>query len=607
MSYPIERYLNIRMAYAPSIRADGQALAFLTNIVGMPQVWQVPLDPDAPYPLWPEQRTFGADRVQGAWFSPASGDRRLIFARDTGGNENAQLFLLDPDGVERNLTAGHEAAMHIFGAWVPDGSGIVFAANRREPGLFDLYVQRLDGAARLVWENDAPGYLRSMDLAPDGSRVAFARMASSFSADLLEVELESGVARRLAPAAPPARYAFPQYAGDGESLFLLTDQDADFVYLAQLQLDTGELTALDAPDWDCEYLALSPDRRRLAYCVNEGGTSRLVLRDADTGGFRHAPLRHAPGVVGFLDEVLAFAPDSSGLAFSQTSATRAPDIYYWDFARDKVRARTRSSHAGIPGPSFVAPELVRYPSFDGRDIPAWFYRPEATSDDMPVVVMVHGGPESQYRPYFNFLAEYFVHYGYAVLAPNVRGSTGYGKEYSHLDDVEKRMDSVEDLAYAARWLKTQPGIDGDRLAVYGGSYGGFMVLATLTAHPDLWAAGVNIVGISNLATFLENTSDYRRAHRAAEYGSLARDRDFLERIAPVNHLNKVRAPLMVIHGANDPRVPLSEAEQLVQALRAREVPVEFLVFDDEGHGLVKLKNKLVAFPRVVEFLAEHMG
>lgn len=223
------------------------------------------------------------------------------------------------------------------------------------------------------------------------------------------------------------------------------------------------------------------------------------------------------------------------------------------------------------------------------------------------MVLVHGGPEGQTTAYFHFLIQFLVNNGYAVLAPNVRGSTGYGKAYSHLDDVEKRMDSVADLAQAAQWLRQQPEIDGERLVVYGGSYGGFMVLSALTTYPDLWAAGVCLVGISNFVTFLENTSGYRRAHREAEYGSLERDREFLERIAPINHIDKLTAPLMVIHGANDPRVPLSEAEQMVAALRARGVPVEFLVFDDEGHGLVKLKNKLVAYPAVIAFLEKYVG
>jgi dipeptidyl aminopeptidase/acylaminoacyl peptidase len=240
-------------------------------------------------------------------------------------------------------------------------------------------------------------------------------------------------------------------------------------------------------------------------------------------------------------------------------------------------------------------------------IPAWFFRPQETDGrSAPVIVVVHGGPESQFRPVFNVLIQFFINHGYAVLAPNVRGSTGYGKAYSHLDDVEKRMDSVADLAYAAAWLKDQPDIDGDRLAVYGGSYGGFMVLSSLTTYPDLWAAGVDIVGISNFVTFLENTSDYRRAHRELEYGSLESDREFLESISPSNHLAAIAAPLIVIHGANDPRVPVGEAEQIVDALSKRGIPVQFLNFDDEGHGLSKLKNRLVAYPAIVDFLDMHL-
>ena len=606
MTFPISQYLNVRMAYGPSIRSDGLALAFLSNIVGFPQVWQTPLDSDVRYPLWPDQRTFGNERIQGAWFSPAPGDKRLIYSRDTGGNENAQLFLLDHDGSVTTLTTGFEHVMHMFGDWSPDGSQIVFGANRRKPGLFDLYLQPLGEDVQLIWQNEVPGYLMMTELAPALDRLVVARMVSSFQVDLFEIDLASREARQLTATDATARYYHPHYSEDGRSLYLLTDYEADFMQLAQLDLDTLALNVLDARNRDCEFLTISPDRRRLAYCVNKDGASQVVLRDVDTGGFRYAPLGDAPGVVGFFDGEMAFAPDSSGVAFSMALGTRTADVHYWDFGPDKLRAVTRSSHGGLPLKSFHAPQLIRYPTFDEREIPAWYYRAENGSDLLPAVVLVHGGPEGQYRPTFDFLAQFFIQHGFAVLAPNVRGSTGYGKEYSHLDDVQNRMNSVEDLAAAARWLQRQPGIDRERLVVYGGSYGGFMVLATLTTHPELWAAGVNIVGISNFVTFLENTSEYRRAHREAEYGSLEKDREFLESIAPINHLDQICAPLMVIHGANDPRVPISEAEQLVAALRTRDVPVEFLVFGDEGHGLVRLKNKLVAYPAVVAFLEKYL-
>jgi dipeptidyl aminopeptidase/acylaminoacyl peptidase len=547
----------------------------------------------------------------GLWCSPAPGDNRLIYTRDVGGNENAQIYLHDPtDGSHRSLTAGHEGAMHIFGEWSRDANRILFAANRRNLGLFDLYLQPLDGETRLVWENPEPGFLANLCFSPNGDRAAATLMSSSFSHHLFEVDLHSGTARRISPGAGNTRYEEVCYDPSGRSLLLNTDLDSDFLRIARLNLDDLSVEPVVSQAVDIELMTLSPDGRAVAYAANLDGASELRLLDLASGATRVAPLPGGtPGVVGAMDWRLAFSAGSSSLAFSFTSAVRTSDIYVWDLLSDRVQPITRSAHGGVPVHSFVAPELVHFPTFDGADhgsprlIPAWFFRPRVRSGaPAPVILLVHGGPESQTRPYFHPLIQYFLQRGYAVFAPNVRGSTGYGKVYSHLDNVEKRMDSVADLAHGARWLREQPGVDGDRLVVYGGSYGGFMVLSALCTYPDLWAAGVDIVGISSFTTFLENTSDYRRAHREAEYGSLETDREFLESISPINHVDRIAAPLIVIHGANDPRVPLSEAEQLVEALSSRDVPVEFIVFDDEGHGIAKLKNKLVAYPAIAGFL-----
>ncbi|MBF6589233.1 MAG: S9 family peptidase, partial [Ktedonobacterales bacterium] len=302
-----------------------------------------------------------------------------------------------------------------------------------------------------------------------------------------------------------------------------------------------------------------------------------------------------------------WSPDGARLAFTLDRADDAPDIWIWEPATGTLWQATRSARGALPRERFVAPELVHYPTFDGRQIPALLFTPrDLEARGLPVVVYVHGGPESQFRPSFNPVIQYLVNQGYAVLAPNVRGSTGYGYAYQSLDDVRLRMDSVNDLRHAARWLSDNGIGDPRRIAVMGGSYGGFMVLSALTTYPDIWAAGVDIVGIANFVTFLENTGPWRRKLREPEYGNLERDREFLEAISPINAVERISAPLFVVHGANDPRVPVGEAEQIVAALRTRGVPVEYLRFEDEGHGLQKRANRLVAYPQIARFLDRHV-
>lgn len=609
-AYSISRYLNIRGANHPRFFPDGEHVGFLTNITGIPQVWRVKLGKEA---RWPRQMTFESERVQ--WFScsPVPGDDHIVFGRDIGGNENAQVYLLDGHD-EICLTEGHEDARHIPGGWSRDGGSLLFAANRERRGVFDVYLQPLDGEAELIWSNDAPGYPVGLTFSPDTERTAFSRVESSFRHRLYEIDIETGAARDVSPSDGEARYYLMGYNEEGGSLLLTTDVDSDFLCVVRMGLVDLEIERLVEADWDVMGLAVSPDGRCLAYDVNNGGASGLHVLDMASGESRRADLGEVPGVIPVMGygDAPSFSPDSRTLAFAFTSATTTTDVYAWDLEENVVKRVTLSSYGGLPPESFSSPELIHYPTFDEdergetRMIPAWFYRPIAASGEAPVMVLVHGGPEGQSRPSFDFRVQYFLRNGYAVFVPNVRGSTGYGKAYSHLDDVRKRMDSVADLAHGALWLKEQPGIDGDRLVVMGGSYGGFMVLSAVTVYPDLWVAGVDVVGISNLATFLRNTSEYRRGHRAAEYGSLERDLEFLESIAPINHIEKIMAPLMVIQGANDPRVPLSESEQMVEALRRLGKTVEYLVFDDEGHGIFRLKNKKVAYPAIISFLEKLM-
>ena len=594
------RYLNVQACSSPTVRADGERIAFLATITGTPQVWQVPNN-DGPI-QWPAQLTFGADRVQMVRYAPVGS--QLIYGRDVGGNEKMQLFLLDPEsGDETALTAGYEAATHGFCDWSADGKSILFTANRRDPGLFDLYVQTLGGDARLIWQNDTPLVPTEIMFSPDSQQVIASWMLGSFEQIVYEIDLQTGDSRQLMVSDQPARFRSLCYTPDGNSVYLCTDQDSDFLYLAQLELSTQNLEKLVAPDWDVEACALSPDGNVLAYAVNVDGYSELYALDLQAVTTQ-SPENFKVGVlVGnfFSGPALTFTPDSQSLLFACSASTRATNVYQWHLHDSHVTPITAAGQGGLPADAFVEPDLIRYPTFDEQHIPAFLYRPKHAGPH-PIIVDVHGGPESQSRPEFKALEQFLVNSGYALLIPNVRGSTGYGKHYSHLDDVEKRLDSVADLAAAVEWLREQPDIDGDRIIIYGRSYGGFMVLSAITEYPDLWAAAIESVGISDFVTFLENTSTYRRTHREQEYGTLEQHRSELRHISPIHKVNQIRVPLLIQHGENDPRVPVDESRQIAAALRARGITVELLIFDDEGHGISKLPNQLAFGQAIIDFL-----
>jgi dipeptidyl aminopeptidase/acylaminoacyl peptidase len=586
LAYEFARYLKIRGAWGASWSPDGLRITFLTEITGVPQVWEVTAEGSS----WPEQLTFYEERVSDALCSPT--ENRLLFGMDAGGNERSQLFLLE-DGQVTDLTGAPEA-IHYPGGFSPDGGRIAYTATRRNGTDFDVFVQELqEGEPEMVWE--VSGYHTVADWAPDGRALIVSRHYSNVNNDLYRLNLETGEATLLTGHEGDARFSSANVTPEGGSLYLATDRDGEFLRLAHLDLATLELEYLTPDDRDVEDVELSRDGRYLVASRNVDGYSDVLLFN---GRGRRIPDPRIPeGIVGGFE----FSPDSGQLAFTLTAPERNPDVWVVDMPDGDARRLTRSSTAGIPPRSFRKPRVVRYTSFDDRRIPALFYEPE--SDNAPVIVNVHGGPESQSRPAFAPVTQYLLGRGYAVFFPNVRGSTGYGKAYTHLDDVGLRMDSVEDLAYAAHWLREH---GHRRIAVMGGSYGGFMVLAALTEYPELWNAGVDIVGIANLVTFLENTGSYRRGLREPEYGSLENDRELLESISPIHKAENIKAPLLVIHGKNDPRVPVGEAEQIVDRVKKNGGKVEYLLYEDEGHGLAKLKNRLDAYPKIAAFLDEHL-
>ncbi len=606
--YSFESYLNIRSASGASFSPDGQRLIFLTDITGVAEVWSVPIDLSAPLPSWPEQLTFRGERVSKAAYMP--GGETLLVAGDVGGNEHTQFWLLQAEGGALRPLTSSPSVIHEFGGWSPDGTKITFASNARDPRFFDVYEQAItDDAPRQILRLDGTNF--PLRYSSDGRFILVSRVESNIRDQLLLLDVESAETRPLTPEAGegPGRHIAAAWSADRRGLYLLSDRGRNYLSLAWLDLATTEMTFLRDVPWDTEELAVSDDGTRLALVTNEEGYSRLEIVDVAAGWAERRALP-APELPACTLRDLTWSHDGTRLAFTLDVADDAPDVWVWDVGQARLWRATRSARGGIAREHLVTPALVHYPTFDDRRIPAFLYLPQDTEvRALPAIVYVHGGPESQFRPNssnYNSVIQYLVGSGFAVLAPNVRGSTGYGHEYQSLDDVRLRMDSVADLPPAARWLAEQGIADPKRIAVMGRSYGGFMVLSALTTYPEVWAAGVELVGIANFVTFLENTGPWRRKLREAEYGSLERDRDFLTQISPIHAVDRITAPLFVAHGANDPRVPVSEAEQMVTALRRRNVPVEYLRFDDEGHQFTKRSTHLVVYPAIVRFLEKHL-
>jgi dipeptidyl aminopeptidase/acylaminoacyl peptidase len=584
----IEPYLRVRAAAGPSFRSDGKRLAFRSNESGNTQLWELDLEMGTV-----SQRTEG-ERVMFAEYAPVGS--ALIFGKDHGGDERCQFFLRPDDGAEIVPLTNNPEVIHNWGGWSFDGSAIAYSSNERDAAYFDIYVRHMpDGEPRRVLQHDGNNYVVAWST--DGERLIVSRPTSLMNNDLYLVPLDGSEPRLLTRHDGEARFSAVYWRPGLDQLVLTTDLERDRMRLVTMDIASGALEVLAEPEWSVEAARLSLDGRLLAWRTNEDGYSKLRIRDLEKG--RDLEIPTLPR--GVLSET-CWSPDGRRYAFSLSRHDQNSDIWLLDLESADINRLTHSSLAGLDTATFVQPDLVHFSSFDGLNVPAFLYRPRNVPEPLPVIVSVHGGPESQERPSFNAVFQYFVQRGFAVLAPNVRGSTGYGRAYTHLDDIELRMDSVADLRAAWQWLVESGAGRPEAIAIMGGSYGGFMVLAALVNQPDLWAAGVDIVGIANFVTFLENTGAYRRKLREAEYGSLENNRDFLERISPIYGIDHIRAPLMVIHGANDPRVPIGEAEQIVDGLKARGAPVTYMRFEDEGHGLVKLENRLVAYPAIAEFL-----
>jgi dipeptidyl aminopeptidase/acylaminoacyl peptidase len=566
-------------------------LLLASNLPGVRQLFLSALDGSPP-----QQLTHLQEPVDGTLLP----DGRILLLVDEGGNERSQLYLMERGGEPEPLVVDPR-----FNHWTPvvspDGSLLAYATNRGNGRDFEVVVRRLQSGDERTY--DVRGYLAVHDFSPDGRWLAVERLGDlAGDSDLFLIEVETGEVVHATPHEGAAEYTTPAWLPDSSRLYAATNAFGDHSSIARYDLGHREWEVVLESRWDLECVA---DRagRSLLVSANEDGWSRLELRDPETLELRgEVPLPGRGVVAQWPAPPPVFSHDGAQLAFSFSSPREPLQVHCYDLDSNELRRLT--GDGPIEG---ADPTLHRFTSFDGEEIPVFLFEPEGDGP-FPVVLTVHGGPESQWLPFFSpsvgAFTQFLVSRGYAVAAPNVRGSTGYGKRFEHLDDVGLRLDSVRDLAALHGWLTARPEIDGDRAVVYGGSYGGYMVLAALAFHPELWAAGISFVGISNLVTFLENTSEYRRAAREREYGSLATDRELLQRLSPASQIDAIRAPLFLEHGRNDPRVPVGESEYIHRVLSEKGVRCELVIYEDEGHSIEKRRNQIDVYERVVAFLDE---
>jgi dipeptidyl aminopeptidase/acylaminoacyl peptidase len=585
----LNRYQNIRSASFQDWVPGRRALLILTRFENTNQVHRVAFPGGAR-----TQLTFLPERVLQAGARPKSG--QFAFSMDEGGAENYQVFLQDVKGGDATrLTDGR--SRNASPKWSNAGKLLAWSSNARTGRDLDLYVAdpASPGAARRFKE--VAGTWSVADWSPDDRKVAAVESISINESYVHLVDVATGATETVTPLrqggdAPTVAYGNVRWSGDGESLYWTTDLGSEFNRVARYDLATRRMTPLTAEiPWDVEEFDLSEDGSRIALVANEDGIAKVHILDAATARELAAPDLPAGQITG-----LTFRKGSHEVGFTLSSARSTADAYSLDLDAVKLERWTESETAGLDPATFPQAELIHYKTFDGREIPAFVYRPDAGAfpGRRPVLIDIHGGPEGQFRPSFLGRANYLVNgLGLVLVFPNVRGSSGYGKTYLKLDNGKLREDSVKDIGGLLDWIAKQERLDSGRVGVIGGSYGGFMSLATQAKYNDRIRAGIDIVGISNFVTFLRNTQEYRRDLRRAEYGD-ERDpsmREYLERISPLTDAARIRTPLLVAQGKNDPRVPVTESEQMVSAVRAGGGPVWYVLGKNEGHGFAKKPNQ----------------
>jgi dipeptidyl aminopeptidase/acylaminoacyl peptidase len=595
----LRQYQSTRAANFQGWSPDGRGILVATRFGNTNQLHRV-YEPGGRR----EQITFFEEPVTGR-FLPHATDGAILVSMSRGGSERFQIDLFDQRiGKSTRLTDGR--SRNLLEAISREGRQIAFSSNERNGRDTDLFVTdpRVKGSTKPVLTTNGQ-FWSSEDFSGDGSKLLINHYVSINESYPAILDLATGKVRMIPrPSDKQASFSSLRFSADSKSIYVSSDARSEFHELARLDADTFHYTWLtESIPWDVEAIEVDPETGRVAFVVNDNGYSVLYLLDQD----KPQRLETPPGII----TGLSFSPDGSQLGFALARSDAPADAYSMGLADRRLVRWTYSELGGLNPSAFVAPNRFEFPTFDGRKIPAYLFEPRAEGgkEPLPVLITIHGGPEGQYRPIFSPIDQFFANeLGVAVIAPNVRGSSGYGKTYLKLDDKEKREDSVRDIGGLLDWIAGQPTLDSKHVAVIGGSYGGYMVLASLTHYSDRIRAGVDIVGVASFNTMLKNTSAYRRDLRRVEYGD---ERDpkmqaFFTRTDPLSNAEKIRSALLVAHGRNDPRVPFTEAQQITTKVRQNGQSVWTVYAANEGHGFQKKGNRDYLYAVIAMFLRDKL-
>ncbi|MCX7878849.1 MAG: S9 family peptidase [Ignavibacteria bacterium] len=595
--YRISQFFAIRSILSPSVSPDNRKVAYITNTNGLPNVWTIPIEGG-----WTSQITLEENAVKAISYSPRK--KEIIFQSDYKGDENLQLYLISDEGGEvKNLTPNHKDSQVLFASWNKKGNRILYSSNKRDKRFFDIYVLDLkSGEEKCIREGNNPFVEIAADWSSDERYILLQKFYNNSDQDILIYDISNSDIVNITRHEGSMKNILPKFSRKSDSVYFLTDNNREFLGLARYDIKKRKTEWFVLENWDIDSFTISKSEKYLLYTVNEDGRSKLILMNLKTG--KRKKLKIPGGNV----LSMTFTPDEKKIILVLDSPQNPNDIYVYDLKKEKIKQITFSMIGGIPKNDFIKPHKIKYKSFDGLEISAYLYIPKGSKNDgsLPGIVWPHGGPEYQEKEIFNKFFQILVNRGYVVIAPNFRGSTGYGKTFQRLIYRDWGGAEFKDVLGAYDYLLNSGYVDKDNIAVVSGSFGGFMVLTCITKAPELWKCAVDIFGPSDLITFVETVPEHWKPAVYELVGDPVRDREFLAQRSPINFVDNIRCPLFIVQGKYDPRVVKAESDQIVEKLKQQNKEVEYLVLEDEGHGFSKVSNQIKVWEMICDFLDRHM-